>query len=135
MPTCLVRLAPRKKKTKILLFIAEFAHSENDSSELMRQDLVEFTPNVSRLLHSVKDARMISCKGIDIRWLNPWGRFVDNKSGRVHVEDLSTPNDEMHQLRLVFEQIESKDFGNWTCKGNYGNKSFEMIIYGNIIYF
>lgn len=101
----------------------------------MRQDLVEFTPDVSELLHSVKDSRMISCKGVDIMWINPWGRVVHNKLGRVHVEDLSTIHDEMHQLRLVFESIEAKDFGSWMCKGNYGNKSFEMIIYGNIFFF
>lgn len=97
---------------------------------MLRQDLIYLTPNVTRLVHSVNDSRMISCRGLDIRWINPWNRKMDNIKGRVHVEDSSLPNDELHELRLIFEKIGSNDYGNWTCMGNYGSTSFEMITYG-----
>jgi hypothetical protein len=58
---------------------------------------------------------------------------VTNLSGRVHVADMSHPNDEIHVLQLFIDKIEEEDFGVWTCVGTYGRKSFEMINYGKFI--
>lgn len=115
----------------IYFHIADFACCENESSEYFRQDLVSLIPDVSEVIHSVNDSRVISCNGTDVKWKNPSEKYVTNFSGRVHVVDSSTPNDHTHVLRLVFLQIEKEDTGVWTCEGNYGKKSFEMIISGD----
>lgn len=120
----------RKKLPNIYFLIAELARCEKFGSEVYRQDLVSLTPEDTQTTYSVNDATVISCNGTDIKWKNPFGHYVTNLAGRVHVEDSSTYNDEVHVLRLVFEKIESKDSGVWTCEGNYGKKSFEMIVYG-----
>ncbi len=112
-----------------MFFLTGFAHCENESSEYFRQDLVTLTPNESQYILSENDSKLITCKGTDIKWMNPWGKYVTNLKGRVRVVDGSNPNDEVHVLMLFFYKIEQKDFGNWTCEGTYGKKSFEMIIY------
>lgn len=116
----------------IYFHIADFACCENESSEYYRQDLVSLIPDDTEVIRSVNDSYIISCTGTDIKWKNPSGKYVTNFSGRVHVVDLSTPNDDVHVLRLAFLQIENVDIGVWTCEGNYGKRSFEMKIYGKI---
>lgn len=74
---------------------------------------------------------MVTCTGSDVSWMKPDGSNVDEKEGRVHVEDKSSEGDVLQQLVLIFNRIEEIDHGTWICKSmDDGGVNFTLFIYG-----
>lgn len=95
-------------------------------------DPIVLIPDEKVFIHSVNDARMVTCVGNDLRWRSVNGTYVesyDNKD-RIHVEDFSTPFTQNQNLSLIFKEILEMDHGDWTCVGIYEEKSFSMYVYG-----
>lgn len=136
-PARLDGVAPKKRirKTRkylFVIFIAEIARCENEDSNLTEnKNLVSLIPDIAEKTLSVNDTLVITCKGMEIRWKNQDGRYIDNLHGRVHVENNGISDDGLAVLQLFFERIEQKDSKNYTCEGVNGNKSFELRVYGN----
>jgi hypothetical protein len=95
--------------------------------------MIYLTPDNTEYSNSVNDLRIITCDGVDIRWVDPRGNIVNDRIGRVYVENVMNGEDsEMQQLRLIFSRIEEEDYGQWTCEGKHSKKSFLLNIYGEL---
>jgi hypothetical protein len=108
----------KKSFLKYFFHITGFARCENENS-------VSLIPPIEEYVQLINDSRSIICNGTAIKWKTPNNNYVTNLDGRIHVAENKTLN----TLTLVLQNIEEKDLGTWTCEGNYGNKSFSLIVY------
>nr|CAD7259692.1 unnamed protein product [Timema shepardi] len=99
---------------------------------LATRDAIVLQPSAPVTVKNVNDSLLVTCssKGNLMMWLKRGGTEVSAKKGRVHVE--SKTKDGNNSIYLMFESINKKDEGNYTCKANVDGKevsaSFNLIV-------
>nr|CAD7589126.1 unnamed protein product [Timema genevievae] len=99
---------------------------------LAARDAIVLQPSAPVTVKNVNDSLLVTCssKGNLMMWLKRGGTEVSAKKGRVHVE--SKTKDGNSSIYLMFESINKKDEGNYTCKANVDGKevsaSFNLVV-------
>ncbi|XP_046387783.1 neural cell adhesion molecule 2-like [Ischnura elegans] len=91
-------------------------------------------PSQAEVVKDVNESYIVSCqsdKGLNLRWtfVNANGTSpITQSKGRVHVEE----NRKERGVRLIFENIEKRDMGLYTCSASIDNQeakeSFKLIV-------
>ncbi|CAG2061571.1 unnamed protein product [Timema podura] len=104
---------------------------------LAGRDAIVLQPSAPVTVKNVNDSLLVTCssKGNLMMWLKRGGTEVSAKKGRVHVE--SKTKDGNSSIYLMFESINKKDEGNYTCKANVDGKevsaSFNLVVISELL--
>lgn len=109
---------------------------ELKESEELRPEVEELSiePHKKLFIHSVGDSLVVVCTGNDVKWKDNEDTYIDSKDNRqrIYLEDDSSPQISPQHLRLIFNRIEEVDQGEWTCQGQFEEKSFRLAVYGSL---
>ncbi|XP_069688226.1 lachesin-like [Periplaneta americana] len=118
--------------SRVILHKVHIVHITPDCGVVSQEEpLITLSPSYKEVERYLSDSHFVTCKsprGVHMMWTKNMTDKIFATKGRIHIEEAPTGSG----IALVFENIDSKDKGNYTCTATVDDKTvhatFKLVV-------